>query len=86
MARGPAAARANAVCAAMPGLIVSVAVGAGDMVDAGQPLMVLEAMKMQNPVRAPRRGRIGRVLVAPGAQVESGAALVELDDPETRRD
>jgi len=86
MARGPAAARANAVCAAMPGLVVSVAVGAGDMVAAGQPLMVLEAMKMQNPVRAPRRGRIGRVLVAPGAQVESGAALVELDDPETRRD
>ncbi|MCK7478765.1 MAG: MFS transporter [Candidatus Moduliflexus flocculans] len=40
--------------------------GAGDAVAAGQPLVVLEAMKMQNPVRAPRGGRVSRVLVARG--------------------
>ena len=70
----------------MPGLIVSVSVSAGDAVAAGQPLVVLESMKMQNPVRAPRGGRVSRVLVAAGALVEGGAALVELDDVETRRD
>ena len=69
----------------MPGLVVSVAVGAGDVVAAGQPLAVLEAMKMQNPVRAPRSGRVSRVLVVAGAVVEGGAPLVELDDAETRR-
>ena len=82
----PAAARTNTVCASMPGVVVSVAVGAGDTVAAGQPLVVLEAMKMQNPVRAPRGGRVGRVLVEAGAQVEAGAALVELETADTRGD
>jgi biotin-dependent carboxylase-like uncharacterized protein len=84
--RGPAAARPHLVCAAMPGLVVSVAVVPGDAVAAAQPLVVLEAMKMQSPVRAPRRGRVGRVLVAAGMQVEGGAPLVELEDDETQRD
>jgi biotin carboxyl carrier protein len=86
MRRGPAAPRTNAVRAAMPGLVVSVAVAAGDAVAAGQLLLVLEAMKMQNPVCAPRNGRVARVLVAAGVQVEGGAALVELEDPDPRRD
>jgi len=47
-------------------------------------VMVLEAMKMQNPVRAPRGGRVGRLLVAAGAQVEGGAPLLEMDDEESR--
>jgi biotin-dependent carboxylase-like uncharacterized protein len=83
---GPVGPRTNTVCAAMPGVVVSVAVRAGDVVAAGQPLVVLEAMKMQNPVRAPRGGRVARVLVAAGAQVEGGAALVELEDADARRD
>ena len=78
--RGAVAARANAVLAPMPGLVVSVAVAPGDVVAAGQPLVVIEAMKMQNPVRAPRAGRVGRVLAAAGALVEGGDALVELED------
>jgi biotin carboxyl carrier protein len=86
VSRGPSNTRANAVCAAMPGLIVSVAVGPGDVVAAGQPLVVLEAMKMQSPVRAPRGGRVRRVLAMAGAFVEGGAALVELEDAETRGD
>ena len=64
----------------MPGLVVSVAVAEGDVVASGQPLAVLEAMKMQNPVRAPRGGRVARVFVTAGAHVEGGAALVELAD------
>ena len=83
--RGSAAVRSTAVRAPMPGLVVSVAVRAGDTVATGQPLVVLEAMKMQNPVRATRAGRISRVLVAEGALVESGAALVEFDDADARR-
>jgi biotin-dependent carboxylase-like uncharacterized protein len=83
--RGASAAPANTVRTAMPGLVVSVAVSAGDVVAAGQPLAVLEAMKMQNPVRAPRSGRVSRVLVAAGALVEGGAALLELDDAEPQR-
>jgi biotin carboxyl carrier protein len=55
-------------------------------VAAGQPLLVLEAMKMQNPVRAPRGGRVSRMIVAAGARVEGGAALVEIEDAEARRD
>ncbi|MFO7695107.1 MAG: 5-oxoprolinase/urea amidolyase family protein [Vicinamibacterales bacterium] len=82
---GRTAVRAGTVRAAMPGLVVSVIVRAGDEVSAGQPLVVLEAMKMQNPVRAPRTGRVSRVLVAEGALVESGEALVEFDDADPRR-
>ena len=76
----------DVVRASMPGLVVSVAVAPGDRVAAGQPLVVLEAMKMQNPVRAPRGGRVSRVLVAPGVQVEGGAPLLEFEDAEPRRD
>ena len=76
----------NVVRASMPGLVISVAVASGDSVTAGQPLVVLEAMKMQNPVRAPRGGRVGRVLVTPGVQVEGGAPLLEFVDAASRRD
>jgi antagonist of KipI len=72
--------RSNVMCAGMSGLVTSVAVSAGDSVTAGQTLLVIEAMKMQNPVRAPRTGLIGRVLVRPGMPVEFGAALVEFED------
>jgi biotin-dependent carboxylase-like uncharacterized protein len=86
MPRRVAAGRSNLVCAAMPGLVVSVTAAAGDVVAAGQPLVVLEAMKMQNPVRAPKGGRIARVFVAAGRHVERGAPVVELDEAPTRKD
>jgi biotin-dependent carboxylase-like uncharacterized protein len=82
---GPAA-RGHVVRAAMPGLVVSVGVAPGDVVAAGQPLLVVEAMKMQSPVRAPRGGRIARVLVGPGLAVEGGAALVEFEGPARRKE
>jgi biotin-dependent carboxylase-like uncharacterized protein len=84
--RGRAAGRSSLLCAPMPGVVVSVAVAPGDIVAAGQAVIVLEAMKMQNPVRAPRGGRVGRLLVAAGAQVEGGAPLLEMDDEESRGD
>jgi biotin carboxyl carrier protein len=43
-------------------------------------------MKMQSPVRAPRAGRVARVLVGPGMAVEGGAALVEFEGPARRKD
>ena len=64
--------------APMPGLIVRVNVAAGDTVQAGQGLVVMEAMKMENELRATAAGVVKAVRVAPGTAVERGATLVEL--------
>jgi pyruvate carboxylase subunit B len=64
--------------APMPGLIVRVHVQEGDVVQAGQGLVVMEAMKMENELRATVAGTVKSVRVAPGATVERGAVLVEL--------
>ena len=66
------------VVAPMPGSVLSVRVAPGDAVEAGQTLLVLEAMKMENAVTAPVAGTIERVLVEPGRQVQRGEVLVEL--------
>jgi pyruvate carboxylase subunit B len=62
----------------MPGLVVRVHVQEGDEVQAGQGLVVMEAMKMENELRAAAAGTVKRVHVAPGKAVEKGAILVEL--------
>ncbi|MGH7664572.1 MAG: biotin/lipoyl-containing protein [Gemmatimonadaceae bacterium] len=67
--------------APMPGLIVRVTVSAGDSVRAGQPLVVMEAMKMENELRAPAAGTVRTITAVAGAAVEKGAVLVELDPP-----
>jgi len=66
------------VRAIIPGRVVSVAVAAGDDVEAGQRLLSVEAMKMENELRAPRAGTIERVAVGPGQTVELGDTLVVL--------
>lgn len=66
------------ILAPMPGLILRVSVKAGDRVEAGQGLVVMEAMKMENELRATAAGTVQRILVAPGTAVEKGAVLVEL--------
>ena len=71
---GPAA-----LVAPMPGLIVRVNVAAGDAVQAGQGLIVMEAMKMENELRAPAAGKVKTVLVEPGKAVEKGAVLVDFE-------
>ncbi len=65
--------------APMPGMIVRVGVQVGDRVQAGQSLVVMEAMKMENELRATSAGAVKRVLVQPGTAVEKGAVLLELE-------
>ena len=65
--------------APMPGMIVRVNVGAGDEVHAGQGMVVMEAMKMENELRAATGGTVKRVHVAPGTAVEKGALLLEME-------
>ncbi len=64
--------------APMPGLIVRVLVAPGDTVAAGQGLVVMEAMKMENELRAPAAGTVRAVTATPGTAVEKGAVLIEL--------
>ena len=63
----------------MPGLVVRVAVAVGDAVQAGQALVVMEAMKMENELRSSATGTVKAMLAAPGTAVEKGAVLVELE-------
>jgi biotin carboxyl carrier protein len=64
------------VSAPIPGVIISIAVQAGDAVQSGQELCVLEAMKMKNVIRATRDGKIAAVKVAVGQHVQHGNVLV----------
>jgi len=77
-----AAARATSgpspLVAPMPGLVVRVLVREGDEVAAGQGLVVVEAMKMENELRASVAARVSAVRAVPGTAVEKGAVLVEL--------
>ena len=65
--------------APMPGLVVRVNVREGDEVRSGQGLVVMEAMKMENELRATAAGVVRRVVVAAGSAVEKGALLVEME-------
>ena len=71
---------AREVGAPMPGLIVTVAVRAGDTVSRGQKLLSLEAMKMETTVYAERDGKLAEVLVTPGTPVEAGELVVRYAD------
>ena len=64
--------------APMPGMIVRVNVQVGDTVQPGAAVVVMEAMKMENELRAQSAGTVSAVRVQPGAAVEKGAVLVEL--------
>jgi biotin carboxyl carrier protein len=73
VAHGPKPVRAP-----MPGLIVRIDVGIGDAVRAGQGVVAMEAMKMENELKTESAGVVARILVEPGQAVEKGAVLVEL--------
>jgi biotin carboxyl carrier protein len=81
--RAAAGAHAGGLEAPMPGVITKVMVVVGEDVSKGQPLLALEAMKMEHVIRAPRAGRVKAVSASPGQMVQSGAALVALEE-ETR--
>ena len=66
--------------APMPGVVTRVMVAVGDAVTKGQPLVALEAMKMEHLIRAPRDGKVRAVAAKAGEMVLGGAALVELED------
>jgi biotin carboxyl carrier protein len=63
----------------MPGVVTRVMVAVGDEVAKGQPLLALEAMKMEHVIRSPRAGRIARLGARAGEMVAGGATLVELE-------
>jgi len=65
--------------APIPGLVTQVLVEVGDLVEAGQPLLVLEAMKMENEIRAPRAGKVRVVSATSGQGVKLNDVLVEID-------
>ena len=63
------------ITAPMPGKVIRVLVAAGDEVEAGQGLVVVEAMKMQNEIRSPKKGKVERLQVKEGQAVNAGEVL-----------
>ena len=63
----------------MPGLLIEVGVQEGDEVKVGQPVAVVEAMKMENVLRAPGDGVVARILASPGETLSVGQTIIELD-------
>jgi 3-methylcrotonyl-CoA carboxylase alpha subunit len=66
--------------ASMPGQVTKVLIAEGDSVQRGQPLVILEAMKMEIKIAAPRDGRVVKMLVKPGQIVDRGQALIEMNN------
>ena len=77
---GPAAATGNALASPMQGTIVKVAVADGDVVAEGDLVVVLEAMKMEQPLTAHRSGTITGLSAAPGETVAAGAIIATIED------
>jgi len=75
---GDAEARSGAVTAPMPGKVLAVLVAAGDQVEPGQPLVILEAMKMETTLAAEVSGRVAAVHAVTGASVDAGELLVQI--------
>ena len=69
----------NAIKAPMPGLILEISVEVGQEVKENDPLLILEAMKMENSILSPRNGVIKSVTMSKGAAVEKGALLIEFE-------
>ena len=67
------------VVTVMPGKVVRLLVGEGETVAAGQGVVVVEAMKMENEITSPKNGTVAAIKVAPGQAVEVGATLVVVD-------
>ena len=68
-----------AIVAPIPGLVVKVLVKEGDEIQEDQPLIILEAMKMENELRAARKGKVQKINVAPGQRVEQNALLLLME-------
>jgi glutaconyl-CoA decarboxylase len=79
--RAAAATGNGAITAPMPGLVIAIKVKEGEKVQAGQVLLVMEAMKMENAVTAPFTGTVSRVFVREGDSIGEGDRLVEVARP-----
>ena len=64
--------------APIPGLIISILVDAGDQIEANQPVIILEAMKMENELRSSRAGTVAEIMFDMGESVEQGAELIRI--------
>ena len=76
--KASAAAGSNAVTAPLPGTITKILVKEGQTVKAGETVLVMEAMKMENNISAEANGTVKKIHVQQGAQVQSGELLIEL--------
>ncbi len=74
----PAVAGANDISAPMPGSIIKILVSEGDSVNAGDPIVIMEAMKMENEVSAAASGSITKIHIKVGDTVEQGALLISI--------
>lgn len=81
---GGASAKHRDIKAPMPGLVLRINVSVGDRVRAGQPLLVLEAMKMENEIASPGDGIVETVHVSAGDAVVKSALLIEIGSQETK--
>ena len=70
----------NSVTAPMQGTIVKIAVDEGQEVEEGELVLVLEAMKMEQPINAPKSGTVANIAAEVGATVSNGAVLMEITD------
>jgi glutaconyl-CoA/methylmalonyl-CoA decarboxylase subunit gamma len=69
----------NELTAPLPGTIISIFVKAGDEIEAGKVVLIIEAMKMKNSIRTTRGGKVAEVLVSPGQTVTHKQALVRFE-------
>jgi biotin carboxyl carrier protein len=76
----PTASPTGVVKSPLPGTIVRISVKEGDRVEAGQELCVLEAMKMNNPIRSTINGEVTEIQVSIGQQVQHGAPLMIIEE------
>ena len=79
--KGGAAGGGQELKSGMPGKIIEIFVKEGDVVKANKPLLIMEAMKMENEMRATRDVKIKEIKVKQGDSIESGAVLIKFEEP-----
>ncbi len=81
-AAGGAGKGVKAIKSSMPGKVLKILCKVGDLIEAGQPLLIIEAMKMENEIRSPQSGIVEELGVQVGQSIQSGDLLVKLGKPD----
>ncbi len=76
---GAAGQGVKTISAPMPGKVIRILASPGDVVEAGQGILVIEAMKMQNEMKSPKAGTLKKLAAVVGATVETGQTLAEIE-------